>query len=128
MIADGVARSNLKKNQVGGPTTRRGIHNRHDASASLDAGTTAFKVSALTKVAARACPFHCTRAPETNPTPLMVIVRPCAPGVALAGTSGWPINGTGFEIAGWDCELRTTEGRVTAMPSSRQLRLGYFIG
>ena len=48
---------------------------------------------------------HCTSEPETNPTPLMVTVRRCAPGVALAGASGWPINGAGFEIAGWDCEF-----------------------
>ena len=37
------------------------------------------------------------------------------------------MNGTGFEIAGWDCEFSTTGWSATAMPSSRQLTLVYFI-
>src|ERR1700687_889180 len=130
MIAVGVVRVTSKKAKLEDPPPGAGfttVTTPVPACARLDAGTAACKVSPLTKVVARACPFHCASEPETNPTPLMVIVRPPEPGVALAGASGWPMNGTGFEAAGRDCELSSTGWSVTAMPSSRQITLAYFI-
>src|SRR5258708_2319951 len=106
MIADGVAAVTSKNAKLDDPppgpefTT---VPMPVPAGARLEAGTVAVKLSPLTKVVGRACPFHCTTEPETNPTPPTVNVSPCVPGFALVGARGRPINGTGFEDACSDC-------------------------
>src|SRR5207245_8753468 len=53
---------------------------------------------ALTKVVARALPFHFTTEPETNPVPFTMSVNPATPGLIASGLSGWLIKGTGLAV------------------------------
>ena len=57
------------------------------AVATRLAATGAVNCVALTKVVASAVEFHCTTAPETNPVPLTVSVKPPWPAVVLLGLS-----------------------------------------
>jgi hypothetical protein len=66
------------------------------AAATLAAGTVAVNCEPLTKVVANGVPFQFTVAPDTNPVPFTVRVKPGLPGVTAAGTSGWLTNGTGL--------------------------------
>src|SRR6266436_10349277 len=106
MIAVGVAAVTSKNARLEDPPPGPGfttVRTPVPDCTRLDTGTAAVKLSPLTNVVGRAWPFHCTKEPETNPTPLTVKVRPCVPGFSLAGARGWPINGTEFEDACSDC-------------------------
>jgi hypothetical protein len=59
----------------------------------------AFNCVSLTNCVVSACPLQLTIAPETNPAPFTVSVKPGPPGAALAGTNGRSINGTGLDCA-----------------------------
>ena len=61
-----------------------------------EAGMAAVTLDLLTNVVARALPFHSTTAPETNPVPFTVSVKPAPPRATAVGLSGWLIKGTGF--------------------------------
>jgi len=69
------------------------------AVAISEAGMPAFNCEALTKVVARALPFHRIVAPLTNPAPFTVSVNAGPPGTTAPGTVGLFKNGTGLFCA-----------------------------
>jgi hypothetical protein len=86
MIADGVVAVTSKNAKLEDPPPGAGfttVTMPVPGCARLEAGTAAVTLSAPTNVVGRACPFHCTTDPETNPAPLTVTVTPCVPGFAL---------------------------------------------
>jgi hypothetical protein len=68
------------------------------AVAMSEASTAAVSRDLLTKVVARARPFHFTAEPATNPVPFTTSVNPAAPGRLASGTSGKLIKGTGLPV------------------------------
>src|ERR1700674_338283 len=64
------------------------------ALAMSDARTLAISFESLTKVVARAAPFHLTVDPDTNPVPLSVSVKAAPPGTTASGLKGWLMKGT----------------------------------
>src|SRR6516225_4441397 len=68
------------------------------ALATSEARILAFSREGLTKVVARALPFHFTTDAETNPVPLTVRLNPAPPGVMASGTRGSLMRGTGFVV------------------------------
>src|SRR5258708_12766695 len=106
MIADGVAAVTSKNAKLDDPPPGPGfttVTMPVPAGARLEAGTVAVKLSPLPKVVGRACPFHCTTEPATNPTPPTVKGSPCLPAFALLRSPTRPVNPTRFEDHSTTC-------------------------
>jgi hypothetical protein len=60
------------------------------------AKTVAVSFESLTKLVARALPFHFTVEPDTKPVPFTVSLKAGPPGTTASGLRGWLMRGTGF--------------------------------
>src|SRR5919108_651931 len=91
------------------PSGLRTVREAEPAAAMSEAGMLAVSRVALTKVVARAAPFHWTVAPETKLVPSAVSVKAAPPAVALFGVSV-------VSVGGWTPPVVTQLTWATASP------------